>query len=74
MAKKPGRTVKGSETAATRSALDAAGDVAEDMLKLAFEMGGRPCVEEVQGRVGGRPCGTSSLKRAKTMGGRPCRA
>jgi hypothetical protein len=63
---------KGRSVEVTRSAVEAAGDVAEDVMKLGYEMGGRPCVVEVQGRVGGKPCGTSSLKTVRTLGGKPC--
>jgi hypothetical protein len=63
---------KKNQLEVTRSALDAAGDLAEDTLKLAGEMGGKPCVAEVQGRVGGKPCGTSSVRVFSKLGGKPC--
>lgn len=69
MAKKDGK----GKIVVTRSAVEAAGDVAEDVLRLAYEMGGKPCVAEVQSRVGGKPCGTASVKTVRTMGGKPCR-
>jgi hypothetical protein len=63
---------KAKKLEVTRSALDAAGVLAEDTLKLAGEMGGKPCVAEVQGRVGGKPCGTSSVRMFAKLGGTPC--
>ena len=72
MARKNTSGGKGRAVDVTRSTVEAAGGVAEGALKPAGEMGGRPCMVEGQGRVGGKPCGTSSLKTGRKLGGKPC--